>query len=73
MKKFEIVKVSGVAMGVGLIEDRPEGQYSETICNTLFDTGNDIEDAKQSELWARNICKALNQLYRRHNHEKGKH
>lgn len=59
-RKFEIIRVSGIAVGVGFIESLNGGQYSETICNTLFDTGDDKKDAKESEKWAKIICKALN-------------
>lgn len=63
MKKFEIVKVSGVAIGVGMTEKIKGGIYSENICSTLYDTGNDEKDAEESEKWATAISKALNKFY----------
>lgn len=64
-KKFEIIKVSGIVMGVGFIEKLPDGSgfYSESICETLYDTGHDKKDAQQSEQWAKKICDALNAEY----------
>ena len=61
-KKFEIIRVSGIAMGVGFTENLPDGsgQYSEGICETLYDTGNDEKDAAESEKWAKIICDSLN-------------
>jgi hypothetical protein len=59
-KKFEIIRVSGVAVGVGYISEIGDGQYDEKICETLFDTGNDKKDAAESERWAEIICDALN-------------
>jgi hypothetical protein len=63
-KMFEIIIVSGVAVGVGFIERLKDGSgfYSEKICETLFDTGNDKRDAAESEKWAKKICDALTQL-----------
>lgn len=60
--KFEIIRVSGVATGVGFIERLKDGsgQYSESVCETLYDTGNDEKDAERSEKWAKKICDALN-------------
>lgn len=58
--KYKIVRISKIAVGVGFIQNLPEGQYSEKICETLFDTGNDKEDAANSENYARLICDALN-------------
>lgn len=61
MRKFKIIRVSGVATGVGfIIKIGKAVQYSETVCNTLFDTGDDEKDARESEKWAKIICKALN-------------
>jgi hypothetical protein len=62
-RKFEIIRVSGVAVGVGFREKLKDGSgfYSENICSTLYDTGNDERDAEESEKWANIICKALNQ------------
>lgn len=59
-KKFEIIRVTGVATGVGFIERLNGGEYSESVCSTLFDTGNDERDAEQSEKWTKQICDALN-------------
>ena len=64
-KKFEIIRISGVAVGVGFIErvggyGKKSAEYSEKICETLFDTGNDKKDAAESEKWAKKICSALN-------------
>lgn len=63
--KFDIIRVSGVATGVGFSEKLPDGSgtYSENICSTLYDTGNDQKDAADSEKWARTIVKALNKYY----------
>lgn len=61
MKKYKIVRISKIATGVGFIQNLPEGQYSEKICETLFDTGNDKEDAANSEKYSRLICDALNE------------
>lgn len=58
--KFEIIRVSGVATGVGFIEKVNGGNYSTSVCSTLFDTGNDEKDAERSEKWAKKICDALN-------------
>lgn len=61
MTKYEVIRVSGVAVGVGFNTVIPgEGTYSEKICETLFDTGNDAHDAKESEKWANLICSLLN-------------
>lgn len=64
-KKFEVIKISGVAVGVGFTEKLKDGSgfYSEKICETLFDTGNDKKDAAESKKWAINICNALNSVY----------
>jgi hypothetical protein len=61
-RKFEIIRVYGVAAGVGYKEMLKDGSgfYSENICSTLYDTGNDEKDAAESEKWARIICDALN-------------
>jgi hypothetical protein len=61
-RKFEIIRVSGVAVGVGFREKLKDGSgfYSENICETLYDTGNDEKDAAESEKWAKIICDALN-------------
>lgn len=59
--KFEIIRVSGIVTGVGFTAIIPgEGTYSEQICSTLFDSGNDEKDAAESEKWAKIICEALN-------------
>lgn len=60
--KFEIIRISGVAVGVGFSEKLKDGSgfYSEKICETLFDTGDDEKDAAESEKWAKIICDALN-------------
>lgn len=58
--KYKIIRISKIATGVGFVQNLPEGQYSEKICETLFDTGNDKEDAANSEKYARLICDALN-------------
>lgn len=58
--KFEIIRVSGIATGVGFIERTKIGEYSESICSTLYDTGDDKKDAAVSEKWATIICNALN-------------
>jgi hypothetical protein len=59
--KYEVIRVSGIAVGVGFNTVIPgEGTYSEKICETLFDTGNDEKDAAESEKWANIICNALN-------------
>lgn len=63
-KEFEIIRVSGIATGVGFIENVDGGQYSEEICETLYDTGNDEKDADESEKWANIICNALNKYYK---------
>lgn len=64
-RKLEIIRVSGIATGVGFIEKLPDGSgfYSESICETLYDTGHDKKDAQQSEQWAKKICDALNAEY----------
>jgi hypothetical protein len=63
-KKFSVIKVSGIVTGVGFVEQlHPSGTYAENICNTLFLTGNDDEDAANSELWASTICDALNTYF----------
>lgn len=61
-KKFEIIRVSSIAVGVGVKEKLKDGSgyYSENICSTLYDTGNDKKDAAESEKWAKVICEALN-------------
>lgn len=65
MKKFEVIRVSGVAMGVGFTVPLTDGSgsYSEHICETLYDTGNNEEDADESEAWATAISEALNKYY----------
>lgn len=60
--KFELIKISGVVTGVGFNEETLIGTYSETICQTLFDTGDDEKDAAESKKWAIMICNALNKL-----------
>lgn len=62
VRRFEVVRVSGVAVGVGFIDQLTDGSgtYSEKICETLFDSGNDEKDAAESERWATIICEALN-------------
>ena len=62
-KQFEIIRVSGIAMGVGFTKKVEGGSYSESICETLFDTQNDKKDAAESEKWATIICNALNKFY----------
>ncbi len=62
MRKFEVLKISGIVTGVGFTKKVPEGEYSETICETLFITGDDKKDAKESKKWAKKIAKALNKL-----------
>jgi hypothetical protein len=57
---FEVIRISGVAMGVGFVEDVDHGEYSEEICETLYDTGNDEKDAADSEKWATKIANSLN-------------
>jgi hypothetical protein len=61
-KEFEVIRITGVAMGVGFTEKLKDGSgfYSENICSTLYDTGNDKKDAAESEKWATRICDALN-------------
>lgn len=61
-EKFEIIRISGVAIGVGFQEVLQDGSglYSESICETLYNTGNDKKDASASEKWAIRICNALN-------------
>lgn len=60
-KVFKIIRVSGVAIGVGFEEDLGgAGKFSENICSTLYDTGDDEKDAAESEKWAKRICDALN-------------
>jgi hypothetical protein len=61
--EFKIIRVSGVATGVGISGAFGQGIFSESICETLYDTGNDKEDAMQSERWAQIICNALNTYY----------
>jgi hypothetical protein len=63
MKTFEIIRISGVATGVGFREKIISGVFSEEICETLYDTGNDEKDAADSEKWANIICKALNKYF----------
>ncbi len=59
--RYEVIRISGIAVGVGFNTVIPgEGTYSEKICETLFDTGNDEQDAKDSEKYANLICSALN-------------
>lgn len=58
--KFEVIRVSGIATGVGFVERKEHGFYSEKICETLFDTGDDEKDAAESEKWATIIAFALN-------------
>ena len=59
--KYAVIRISGVAVGVGFSMAMPGGgTYSEKICDTLFDTGNDQKDAAESEKWANIICNALN-------------
>lgn len=67
MKKFEVIRVSGIATGVGFIEVLKDGsgEYSESICITLYDTGNEKKDAKESEKWANVIREALNKHYQK--------
>jgi len=59
-KKFELIKISGVVTGVGFNETVLQGTFSETICQTLFDTGDDKKDADDSKKWATIIYNALN-------------
>jgi len=63
--KFEIIRISGIATGVGFVEHLKDGsgRFSKLICQTLFDTGNDKKDAAKSEKWANIICEALNKFY----------
>ena len=62
MSKYELIKISGVVVGVGFNQTFPDGSgtYSERICETLFDSGNDKRDAADSKKWATIICDALN-------------
>lgn len=64
-KRFEVIRISGVAMGVGFSERFQDGSgsYSENICGTMYDTGNDENDAEESEKWATIICESLNKFY----------
>lgn len=62
-KKFKVIRISGIATGVGYSEKMLGGIFGEEICETLFDTGNDKRDAADSEKWAKIICKALNKFY----------
>ena len=63
--KFDIIRITGVVMGVGFSEILPDGSgtYSEFICETFYETGNDKKDATESEKWATTICKALNKFH----------
>lgn len=61
--RFQLIRVSGVVTGVGFIEKVEGGNYSTCVCSTLFDTGNDEDDAAKSEEWATIICHALNDKY----------
>lgn len=63
-KTFEVIRVSGIATGVGYVEKLQGGSYSEEICETLYNTGNDEKDADESEKWANIICNALNFWYK---------
>ncbi len=63
MKQFEVIRVSGIATGVGFSEKTHGGTFSEEICETLYDTGDDEKDAAESEKWANAICEALNKFY----------
>jgi hypothetical protein len=58
--KFEVIRISGVATGVGFAEKTGKGAYLESICETLYNTGNDKKDAAESEKWATIICDLLN-------------
>lgn len=60
--EFNIIRISGVAVGVGFTQKLPLVQLSEKICETLFDTGDDEKDAAESEKWAKIICDALNSI-----------
>ncbi len=65
MKQFEVIRISGITTGVGFSERMADGSgtFSEEICETLYDTGNDEKDAEESEKWANAICEALNKFY----------
>ncbi len=65
MNKFEVTRISGIATGVGFIDRLKDGSgtYSEQVCETLYDTGDDKKDAAESEKWATIICEALNKHY----------
>lgn len=58
--KYEVIKISGIVTGVGISEKMTGGIYTENICQTLYDTGNDEKDAAESEKWETKICDALN-------------
>ncbi len=64
-KEFSVIRISGIATGVGFCEKVEGGEFSESICETLFDTGDDDKDASESEKWATIICDALNKFYGR--------
>lgn len=70
--KYSVIKISGVAVGVGFTEKLKDGSgfYSEKICETLFDTGQDKKDAAASEKWAKKICNALNSQSKTYNNGK---
>jgi hypothetical protein len=59
--EFKLIKISGVVTGVGFSVKTNNGTYSEKICETLFDTGDDKKDADDSKKWATLICNLLNQ------------
>lgn len=62
-KKFKVIRITGVVMGVGFEEKIKGGVYSEHICETFYDSGNGKKDAADSEKWATAICNALNMVY----------
>lgn len=70
MIQYQVIRISGVAVGVGFVDHSGEAAYSEKICETLFDTGNDKRDAKKSEKWANLICSLLNNQLAQKRNEK---
>lgn len=65
-KKFEIIRITGIAMGVGYKDQLPDGSgaYSQMVCGTLYETGDNKKDADESEKWANIICNALNKYHK---------
>lgn len=63
MKRFETIRISETVLGVGFKDETNEGTYTNMICQTLYDTGDEEQDEINAEIWADNISLALNKFF----------